>query len=956
MTSLLIFFFFAVHSLSTVAADLHETRSRFKPPQFSPLFVSPSPQTVTQSPTRYFEVQKPPVPNLPTSQPPCSYHVLHHDFAYTYTKPPVLANYTLPSHCSSRDFSKIVLEFKSTSQRRQFDRIFGIWLDGVEILRSCTAEPRPNGIVWSVEKDNLDDSSSGYSSHQADMILPISRNLPLNDGLWFEIVNPNGSMYKEFEIPRNVYRAVLEVYVSFHENDEFWYGNLPNDFVTANNLTAAGNGPFREVVVSLDGHIAGAVWPFPVVFTGGINPLLWRPITAIGSFDLPTYDIEITPFLGSLLDEKTHKLGFSVTNALNVWYIDANLHLWLDQEREIVEGKVLEFSRSSVKISSVSHFKGLNGNFTTKANRSITSIGLVKSSHGDIITNATQKFSYVNKMVVGKDMSLQIIDQLIQADDHIHAKRASREVYSANSIKTFPFYLYSDSEKEQNNTSLEIANVTIGFNEERSESDNGLVRIFKSKLENKQEGQGVIAVKNHLVTNGYGSTQQVYNYVGSDQCYFRNISSHNYTILYDQLETLVEMLLLRIVVADWVSIESHQCGIGLLSKKTQYCCSEARPFSHVHILFSIVESDPLLVKAAKGQAVSRPPAWMMRQAGRYMAVYQKLAKKHPSFRERSENTDLIVEISLQPWQAFRPDGVIIFSDILTPLPAFGVPFDIEDVKGPVIQSPIRTEEDLKRLHPIDFEKLQFVGDSLKILRQEVGEHAAVLGFVGAPWTIATYIVEGGTTRTYTVIKNMCHTAPNVLRALLSHLTKAITEYVVYQVEHGAHCIQIFDSWGGQLTPEMWERWSKPYIEEIIHAVKKRCPDTPVVFYINGNGGLLERMKGTGADVIGLDWTVDMADGRRRLGSDVSVQGNVDPAYLFSPLPALTEEILRVVKCAGPKGHILNLGHGVLVGTPEEAVAHFFETARSLDYQTVFQNHIPAEKAESELEDCLRLAL
>lgn len=117
--------------------------------------------------------------------------------------------------------------------------------------------------------------------------------------------------------------------------------------------------------------------------------------------------------------------------------------------------------------------------------------------------------------------------------------------------------------------------------------------------------------------------------------------------------------------------------------------------------------------------MSRPPAWMMRQAGRYMAVYQKLAKKHPSFRERSENTDLIVEISLQPWQAFRPDGVIIFSDILTPLPAFGVPFDIEEVKGPVIQSPIRTEEDLKRLHAIDFEKLQFVGDSLKILRREV---------------------------------------------------------------------------------------------------------------------------------------------------------------------------------------------------------------------------------------------
>ncbi|KAK3198649.1 hypothetical protein Dsin_022064 [Dipteronia sinensis] len=348
-------------------------------------------------------------------------------------------------------------------------------------------------------------------------------------------------------------------------------------------------------------------------------------------------------------------------------------------------------------------------------------------------------------------------------------------------------------------------------------------------------------------------------------------------------------------------------------------------------------SDPLLVKAAKGYPVSRPPAWMMRQAGRYMAVYRKLAEKYPSFRERSETTDLIVKISLQPWEAFRPDGVIIFSDILTPLPAFGVPFDIEEVRGPVIQSPIRSEEQLKALHPIDLEKLQFVGESLKILRKEVGDHAAVLGFVGAPWTIATYIVEGGTTRTYTTIKSMCHTAPHVLRALLSHLTQAIADYIIFQVESGAHCIQIFDSWGGQLPPHMWEHWSEPYIKEIVSLVRSKCPETPIVLYINGNGGLLERMKGTGVDVIGLDWTVDMEDGRRRLGSEISVQGNVDPAYLFSPLPALTDEILRVVKSAGPRGHILNLGHGVLVGTPEEAVAHFFEVTRSLTYDTSFQN-------------------
>ncbi|KAH7682409.1 uroporphyrinogen decarboxylase protein [Dioscorea alata] len=353
-------------------------------------------------------------------------------------------------------------------------------------------------------------------------------------------------------------------------------------------------------------------------------------------------------------------------------------------------------------------------------------------------------------------------------------------------------------------------------------------------------------------------------------------------------------------------------------------------------------SDPLLVQAARGNPVSRPPAWMMRQAGRYMAAYRKLAEKHPSFRERSETVDLIVEISLQPWRAFGPDGVIIFSDILTPLPAFGVPFEIEEVKGPIIQSPICSEEGLKALHPIDFEKLSFVGDSLKILRQEVGDGAAVLGFVGAPWTIATYIVEGGTTRTYTTIKRMCHTAPHVLRALLSHLTRAISEYIIFQIKSGAQCIQIFDSWGGQLPPNVWEQWSKPYIEEIVSAVKKKCPEIPLVLYINGNGGLLERMIGIGVDVIGLDWTVDMADGRRRLGSEISVQGNVDPAYLFSPLPVLTDEIHRVVRCAGKKGHILNLGHGVLVKTPEEAVAHFFEVVRGLRYDTLFAESLTGE--------------
>eukprot|EP00850_Spirogloea_muscicola_P014833 SM000109S14147 [mRNA] locus=s109:273982:275985:- [translate_table: standard] len=343
------------------------------------------------------------------------------------------------------------------------------------------------------------------------------------------------------------------------------------------------------------------------------------------------------------------------------------------------------------------------------------------------------------------------------------------------------------------------------------------------------------------------------------------------------------------------------------------------------------EEAPLLVRAARGEAVPRPPAWMMRQAGRYMAAYRALAERHPSFRQRSETPELVVEISLQPWRAFRPDGVILFSDILTPLPALGVAFEIDDAKGPLIDAPLRDADGLAALRPLDLSRLDFVAESLRTLRSEVGPEAAVLGFVGAPWTLATYVVEGRSTRTYTVIKRMAHEAPELLHGLLKHLATAIAGYALFQIDAGAQCVQIFDSWGGQLPPADWDIWSKPYIAQIVSEVHAKRPDVPLVLYANGSGGLLERMGAAGADVIGLDWTVDMADARRRLGAEQAVQGNVDPAVLFASQKAITAAVRSVVDKAGRTGHILNLGHGVLVSTPEDNVAHFFDTARSLLY-------------------------
>ena len=345
------------------------------------------------------------------------------------------------------------------------------------------------------------------------------------------------------------------------------------------------------------------------------------------------------------------------------------------------------------------------------------------------------------------------------------------------------------------------------------------------------------------------------------------------------------------------------------------------------------KKDPLLVRATRGEKTERPPAWMMRQAGRYMKVYRDLAEKTPSFRERSETTDLIVDITLQPWRAFQPDGVILFSDILTPLPAIGIPFEIDDYKGPLLDKTIRSEEDLKMMHSMDYGKVPFIEESLKLLRSEIGDTATLLGFVGAPWTLCTYIVEGQSSSTYKTIKSMAFSNPTVLKKLLSKVADCIGDYVIHQIDSGAQCVQIFDSWGGQLPPHMWEEWSKPYIQQVIAKARSKYPNVPLTLYANGNGGLLERMALLDIDCIGLDWTIDMADGRRRINSvqEKAVQGNVDPVVLFASEDAVEDAVRTVCKKAGPKGHVLNLGHGVLVGTPEEKVKHFFDVSKTIKY-------------------------
>ncbi len=340
---------------------------------------------------------------------------------------------------------------------------------------------------------------------------------------------------------------------------------------------------------------------------------------------------------------------------------------------------------------------------------------------------------------------------------------------------------------------------------------------------------------------------------------------------------------------------------------------------------------PYLLRAARGEVVDRPPVWMMRQAGRYMKVYRDLRDRYPSFRDRSEKVDLAIEISLQPFRAFQPDGVILFSDILTPLPGMGIPFDIIESRGPIIDPPIRTREQIQQVRPLEpAESLPFIREILQTLRQEVGNQATVLGFVGAPWTLAAYAIEGKSSKDYSIIKGMAFNEPAMLHEFLGKIADSIATYVCYQIDSGAQIVQMFDSWAGHLSPQDYDIFALPYQQRVIRQVKETHPDTPLILYISGSAGVLERMGQSGVDIISVDWTVDMADARQRLGFDLGVQGNVDPGVLFGSKDLIRDRILDTIRKAGGHKHILNLGHGILPNTPEENAAFFFETAKQAD--------------------------
>ena len=338
-------------------------------------------------------------------------------------------------------------------------------------------------------------------------------------------------------------------------------------------------------------------------------------------------------------------------------------------------------------------------------------------------------------------------------------------------------------------------------------------------------------------------------------------------------------------------------------------------------------TQPRLVRAARGEALDRPPVWMMRQAGRYMPEYQAI-RGQTTFLGLCKTPDLAVEVSLQPYRAFGMDGVIMFSDILVVPEAMGMELQFLESHGPHFPQPLRSRADIEKLAiPDPNATMPFVMEILRRLRSELSgdPEATLIGFAGAPWTLASYMLEGGSSKNYTHIKTLMYEDPQLLHLLLGKLAESVTLYLNAQIEAGAQVVQLFDSWGGILPAEHYREFVLPYHQQILNGLKRE--QAPAILYVNGSRGILPLVAEAEPDVISVDHLTSLADARALVGSRFALQGNLDPVALFAKpeaLRPLTEDILVQ---GGRKGFIFNLGHGILPQTPVEHVRLVVDTVK-----------------------------
>jgi uroporphyrinogen decarboxylase len=314
------------------------------------------------------------------------------------------------------------------------------------------------------------------------------------------------------------------------------------------------------------------------------------------------------------------------------------------------------------------------------------------------------------------------------------------------------------------------------------------------------------------------------------------------------------------------------------------------------------------LEACWGRPTEFTPVWLMRQAGRYLPDYMRVRSK-VTFLELCKTPDLAAEVTIQPIDFLGADAAILFSDILTPVEPMGLKLDFSP--GPVFENPVRTQADVDALRiPQMEEDVPYVLETIKILRRELEGRVPLIGFGGAPFTLACYMVEGKGSKDFAQIKRMMYAAPEIYAELMEKVTEMDRQYLNAQIAAGAQAIQIFDTWGGILSPVDYERYILPYTKKLVDGLDRK--DVPVIHFVKGSGTMLDRVKQVGSDVIGLDWHVSLGQARDILGSEVAVQGNLDPTVLYAPKEHIKQEVGRILdENAGRPGHIFNLGHGIL---------------------------------------------
>jgi uroporphyrinogen decarboxylase len=341
----------------------------------------------------------------------------------------------------------------------------------------------------------------------------------------------------------------------------------------------------------------------------------------------------------------------------------------------------------------------------------------------------------------------------------------------------------------------------------------------------------------------------------------------------------------------------------------------------------------LFLRACRGETLPRLPVWMMRQAGRYLPEYRAIRANH-AFLEVCKTPDLAVEVSLQPFHLLGVDAVIVFSDILIPAEAMGLKLELGDA-GPNLPEPVRSKRDVEKLRLFDPEsETGFLPEAIRRIVREIGPAVPVLGFAAAPWTLACYVVEGRTREGFATVKSFLLHDPATFRNLLHRIAQATIPYLKAQIAAGATAVQLFDTWCGELSLRDYEEFALPATQEIISGLGG-C--APVIYYTKASHHLLPAVARSGANVLSVDWRVDMRELRDKLGPRIALQGNVDPAVLYGPPDEIRRATQEAMAALGGTGHILNLGHGILQHTPVEHAKLFIETGQ----QSLLQEAKPA---------------